>query len=242
MRILSDQRFLAFYSGGLTAGLAVLLLSGAGSKPKTARFEVVEAQRIDVVEPDGTLRLALSSKARFPGLIVHGKEYKHERDTTGLLFFNDEGTENGGLIFGGKKGPDGKVSGWGSLTFDQYDQDQVVQLLHQESDGRREAGLIINDRPDRPMDVEAYERFKAMPEGPEKAAAEKKLSELGFDAKNRVLLAKLKDRSVALELKDAQGRKRLVMQVAPDGAPSLVFLDADGKELDRFPRPKGAQP
>ncbi|MBI2362063.1 MAG: hypothetical protein HYV15_01590 [Elusimicrobia bacterium] len=239
MKLLSDQRFLAFYSGGVTVGLAVLLLSGAASKAKKTRFDVIEAQRIDIVEPDGTLRLALSSKARFPGLVVRGKEYKHERDTTGLLFFNDEGTENGGLVFGGKKGPDGKVSSGGSLTFDQYDQDQVVQLTHQESDGKREAGLIVNDRPDRPMDIEAYQRFLALPEGPEKAAAEKKLAEQGFDAKNRILVAKLKDRSVAVELKDAEGRKRLVLRVAPDGEPSMVFLDADGKELDRFPRAKG---
>jgi hypothetical protein len=46
-----------------------------------------------------------------------------------MLFFNDEGTENGGLIFSGPKNKDGKViDSGGSLTFDQYEQDQIVQI------------------------------------------------------------------------------------------------------------------
>jgi hypothetical protein len=61
-------------------------------------------ERINVVEPDGTLRLAISNQTKFPGPIYHGKEYPHpDRKTAGRLFFNDEGSENGGMIFGGAK-------------------------------------------------------------------------------------------------------------------------------------------
>lgn len=239
MRLFSDQRFLAFYSGGLTVALVFLLSGGAAPRGKKARFEAVEAQRIDIVEPDGTLRLVLSSRTRFPGLIVRGKEQRHERGSAGFLFYNDEGTENGGLIVSGRRGPDGKVSAGGSLTFDQYEQDQVIQFSQDEYDGSRQAGIRVNDRPDRPMDFGAFDKYQAMAEGPEKEVALKALSERGFKNTNRLFVGKSQDRSVSVELKDTEGRKRLVLQVAPDGAPSLVFLGPDGKELDRFPRPSG---
>ena len=48
--------------------------------------------------------MVISNKADFPGIIIKGKETPHpDRKTAGMLFFNDEGTENGGLIFGGSK-------------------------------------------------------------------------------------------------------------------------------------------
>jgi hypothetical protein len=66
---------------------------------------------------------------------------------SGLIFINDEGTENGGLVFSGSKS-NGKVDGSGHLSFDQYDQDQVVTLEQTEEDGQRAAGLTNADRPD----------------------------------------------------------------------------------------------
>jgi hypothetical protein len=103
------QRVLLVHSGVLTAVLCVVLLSGANSGSKRVRFDEIDVNRINLVEPDGTLRLVISDKTNFPGLIVKGKGYPHGRQTAGMLFFNDEGTENGGLIFGGAKGRDGKV-------------------------------------------------------------------------------------------------------------------------------------
>jgi hypothetical protein len=101
-RIALTQRLLLIYSGVLTVVLCVVLLSGAAS-PKKTTFDEIEVKRINLVEPDGTLRLVIADKANFPGMIVKGKEYPHDRGTAGMLFFNDEGTENGGLIFGGMK-------------------------------------------------------------------------------------------------------------------------------------------
>ena len=61
-------------------------------------------RRINIVEPDGTTRMILSNKADAPGLIIRRKEYPHpDRKSAGVIFFDDEGTENGGLIFGDLK-------------------------------------------------------------------------------------------------------------------------------------------
>lgn len=226
------QRVLLVYSGVLTVVLSVVLLTGSASQKKTS-FDEIDVKRINLIEPDGTLRFVVSNKANFPGLIVKGKEYPHDRQTAGMIFFNDEGTENGGLIFGGSTGKDGKVQSWGHLSFDQYMGDQVAVLNAEEEDGQRHAGLQFVDEPDIPMSqvTDALQ----LPAEQSKA----KLREL-YSGKNRpqhrVYLGRKADRSAALELKDDQGRDRIVMMVAADGTPSLRFLDEQGKVVGQFPK------
>jgi hypothetical protein len=113
------QGALLVYAGMLTIVLSVVLLT-ASSQPKRTSFDEIDVKRINLIEPDGTLRLVMADRARFPGLIVKGKEYPHDRQTAGMLFFDDEGTENGGLVFGGMKDKGGKIQSWGHLSFDQY--------------------------------------------------------------------------------------------------------------------------
>jgi hypothetical protein len=140
MRRPSHDRFLAVYSGVITAALLFTVTNvttGLAAPPKKVSFEEIDVTRINVVEPDGTLRLVISDKTRFPGLIVKGKEYPHDRKTAGVLFFDDEGTENGGLIFGGMKDKSGKVSTYGHLSFDKYMQDQVFTIDASDDGGRK---------------------------------------------------------------------------------------------------------
>ena len=103
-----SQRFLTVYSGVLTAVFAVTVLSGSVDAPKKLSVEQLDVQRINLREPDGTLRLIVSSTDKAPGIYIKNKEYPHpSRKTAGMIFLNDEGTENGGLIFGGEKSADG---------------------------------------------------------------------------------------------------------------------------------------
>ena len=97
-------RALITYSGLVTAAFLWILLSGAAS-PRTASFDTIDVQRINVRESDGSLRLVIASRDHFPGDFVHKKERQRadRREVAGMLFINDEGTENGGLIFGGRK-------------------------------------------------------------------------------------------------------------------------------------------
>jgi len=52
----------------------------------------------------------------------------------------------------------------------------------------------------------------------------------------RAYLGRRSDRSAALQLKDPQGRDRIVMAVSADGNPSLEFLDEQGKVTAQFPK------
>jgi hypothetical protein len=232
----SGQRFLMIYSGVLTAVFSVTFLGGLGTRPQKAKFDEIDVQRINVWEPDGTLRTVISNKAHFPGLIIRGKEYRHPRSQAGMLFLNDEGTENGGLIFGGHKDKDGKImDSGGSLTFDQYEQDQIVQIEGSHDNNGHFAGLMVFDRPDRPIEKDLQEspRIESMPPAErEKLMAQRAKS--NYYGAARIKVARTDDGAATISLRDAQGRPRIVMQVSKEGLSSLKFLDADGKVLSEL--------
>jgi hypothetical protein len=103
---------------------------------------MIAVHRVNVLEPDGTLRLTISNQASFPGMIVKGKEYPHPtRSAAGTLFFNDEGTENGRLIFGGSTDKSGRAESYGHLSFDRYEQDQTLTLDASEEGDRRNSAI-----------------------------------------------------------------------------------------------------
>jgi hypothetical protein len=189
------------------------------------------------VEADGTVRLVLASKGRFPGLIIKRKERPHPgRQAAGLLFFDDEGTESGGLTYGGGKNASGKVSSYGHLSFDQYQQDQVLSIDAADEGGRRQVGVTVVDRPDYPITdvLEALDGASSLA-ADKRAAAMKAFMKARPQAHQRLTLGRAGDRSVGLRLKDAEGRDRVVIKVAADGTPAIQILDQSGKVTVQLP-------
>jgi hypothetical protein len=231
------QRFLTVYSGVLTFVFAVTVLSGFAGRSKKASFDEITVRRINIIEPDGTLRMILSNKTEAPGLFIRGKEYPHpDRKSAGVIFVDDEGTENGGLIFGGSKTKEGKVESWGHLSFDQYQQDQVFTIDAGEEDGQRRSGIGIWDRGDYPIleALEAATRIRTLPPEQQEREFNKFLSTHTGDAQ-RAYLGRGGDGSVGLRLKDKQGHDRILLRVNADGTPVLQLLDANGKMTAQLP-------
>lgn len=131
------QKFLIIYSTAISSIALAILLMGARSQP--TRFDEIGVHRLNITEPDGTLRMVVSNKDRLPPVIIKGKERPEmgeARPQAGLIFYNDEGTENGGLIFSGRKNDKGQiVDSGGSFSFDRYGAGQTIQLLRH-GDGR----------------------------------------------------------------------------------------------------------
>lgn len=198
------QRFLTIYAGVLTLVVALAVLYGFG--PTTRQFDAITVHRINVVEPDGTLRMVISDHAELPGVIVHGKQkYPPTRPQAGMLFYNDEGSEVGGLIFAGHRNAKGEiVDSGGSLSFDRYGASQIVQLAGVDDHSDKFAGLSV-------AGYAGGQRARRV--------------WVGRDGKG--------DATVALD--DAQGRERIRLVVTADGTASMSFLDADGKVIERFP-------
>ncbi|HEY8225345.1 MAG TPA: hypothetical protein VIG25_08725 [Pyrinomonadaceae bacterium] len=204
----TGQRFLTIYSGILTAAFAATLLSGFSAGNKSAKFDQIDVHRINVIEADGTLRMVISNHARLPGIIVRGNEQPFARPQAGMLFYNDEGSENGGLIFGGRRNNKGEVvDSGGSLSFDKYGANQIVQLIGVDDKEDRFAGLSVTD------------------------------SITGTDNRRRIWIGRTEDGAAAVNLMDANGRKRLVMEVKADGTASLYFLDTNGRVISQLPSP-----
>lgn len=241
-KMLSNQRFLAIYSGLLTLVFVATVLGGLFYHRKSISLDELNVYRINLREPDGTLRLVIASNARFPGAIMQGKEYPHpfRKNAAGFVFFDDEGTENGGLVFGGKKGPDGKIQTFGHLSFDQYMQDQVIALTAQDENGERKSQLVVFDRPDFPI-VQALEqapRISKLPPAQQEMEWKQFFGSKGTP-QTRLTMGREKDRSVALRLKDTEGRNRIIIMVKPDGTPSIQFLDEQGKLVSQLPYETG---
>ncbi len=216
-------RLMLGYCVLVTTLLAAITVSQAVGGPGKVSYDELDVHRINVREPDGTLRMAISNTDSAPGIIVKGKEYPrpsrypHPSTSAGIFFFNDEGTENGGLIFGGAK-IDGKVTNYHHLSFDQYEQDQVVALDQNEESGERDASLSFWDRPEAPIPRDLPHMTK-------------RLADPATIGQPRLLIGKTHDNVSTVSLKDAKGRARLVLKVAPGGAASIEFLDENGKTV-----------
>ncbi|HTC45207.1 MAG TPA: hypothetical protein VK696_09180 [Steroidobacteraceae bacterium] len=140
------EKILLIYSATVSTAFLVCLLTGAAPLRRPV-FDEIQVHRINIVEPDGTLRLVISNKNRLPGVIVKGQEQPPtDRPQAGLLFYNDEGSETGGLIFGGRKNSDGQVVDCcGSLSFDRYGANQIVQLAGVDDVTDQFTGVSVRD-------------------------------------------------------------------------------------------------
>ena len=234
--LFGNPRLLTVYSAVITLVFAVILLGGFAA-PRNTSFREITVQRINIVEPDGTLRMVVSDKSLFPGIILKGKEHPHpNRKTAGMLFFNDEGTENGGLTFDGKKDKDGQASSSGHLSFDEYEQDQVITIDASQQGSRRTSAITMVDDPGFPIGdlIEVTDRIKDQPEEVKRNEISKFMATHGRPHR-RLYLGRGEDHSVALKLKDVEGRDRIVIEVAPDGAPAIRFLDESGAVIGQMP-------
>src|SRR3954467_6283508 len=107
-RIERELRFLKAYAAIVTvvgiASCATMARNGGVVQGTTAKFDVINAERINIVEPDGKYRLVLSNRPRSIGPIYKMKPFGYEGGgRPGMLWFNDEGTENGGFGFTGSR-------------------------------------------------------------------------------------------------------------------------------------------
>jgi hypothetical protein len=228
-------------TGGIVSGVLAL---GAFRQSQKTRFAEIDVERINVVEKDGKLRLTISNGARLPDPIIGGKSYPLRGGTgagsAGLIFFNDEGNENGGLVFAGRQTPTGYRAN-GHMTFDQFDQDETMSFSYSDVDGRARVGLTIADRSTIPIKffADSAMAFKALPDGPEKTRRLQQLrdSPIGEAGKSfpRVFVGKTQDRSSLVMLADPAGRPRLRLTVDSVGNPALDFLDEAGRTVRRYP-------
>ena len=236
MKILSNPRFLAVYSGVLTVVFAVVVLGGAAIV-RNQSFGIITARRINIVEPDGTVRLTISNRADFPGAWNRKKEYPRpdRREAAGMLFMSEEGTEQGGLIWGASQLPDGTIENHAHLSFDQYEENQIFALDAGQEGKEKFSRITMADQGDYAIEEKrkANEQIERLPADQQDAAWENFFASHRHDVK-RLALGRSPDGSVGLELRDQNGRVRIALAVRSTGEPVLRFLNEDGKVVREF--------
>src|ERR1041384_2702662 len=115
-----ELRLLKGYAVVATILLGTLSVAAFRQATQKTRFTEIDVERINIVEPDGKLRMVISNRPRSIGPIYKGKPFGYPGGTRpGIIFFNDEGTENGGLGFSASRGADGRYRASSQLAFDQ---------------------------------------------------------------------------------------------------------------------------
>lgn len=237
-RLEADVRALRRYMILGSLGFIALTAAAFTAGQETASFTEIDVERINVVESDGRYALVIANAARLPGPIIRGHEYPAiisggRVESSGMLFFNHEGTEAGGLTYGSFPTNGGAAAG-GSLTFDRMNQDQVVQVTYQEGGGRTFAGFQVWDRPERHIEglLEAVMAHRTGEIDDEEFAARAQPEIEGAAPRMRMGSAR---RTALLDINDTQGRTRIRLVVDSMDVPRLEFRDEEGRIVLQLP-------
>lgn len=228
--------------------IGVIFISTAAFKARgNQQFTEIDVERINIVEKDGAVKMVITNVARFPS----GSDSINNRPTnegrkkrSGMLFFNEDGIECGGFIYSGQKTANGHSSGL-SLTYDQYDGDQVMQLLtqdYQQGDKRMvSSSLMFNDRPSKESQLKTAAIMKELDELGKKdpKAMEEKYKQ--YEAQGlvggapRVMIGKSRSENNGLFLFDDKGMPRAMFYVDKQNNARLDFYDDKGNIIASFP-------
>ena len=240
-RVHRELKLLRIYAGASALAIAWLAYAElVGSR--AADFDTIRVGRIDVVSASGLPALSIAGHGRLPGPTFEGREYPQDLSggrtvASGMIFFNEKGDEVGGLTYHGHFTEDG-FSSLGGITFDQFQQDQVVSLQYQGGEGGRRAGVHVWDRSTDVSVLEILELVSARRTASGEAldsieARIAALADRGGSA-HRIFLGS-EDRTAVLRLEDTAGRTRVRLYVDSTDVARLEFLDAEGRVVGMYP-------
>lgn len=221
----------------MAASLALLVVALAAFADDRESFDVIEVERIDVVEPDGRLAMVISSAARIPGPILAGEEMPRELSggrtgSAGMLFYNARGDEMGGFTYYGR-GTKEQHSASAHLAFDQFRNDQVVALSYSGSEKGRGAGLNVWDRSPEYGIPELLPLVIAARKGEdaERDSARARLAELEREGEWEAhrLYVGSENRDARVVIEDTRSRPRIVIGVDSLDVPQIEILDEEGE-------------
>jgi hypothetical protein len=229
-RLRREIRLLKLYAGGSTLALVFLAAAAfrAQSPPTRPKFDEIDVERINVIEKDGRLRLVIANSARQAVTVVDGKPILPNRTRdAGLIFFNDEGDENGGMTWSGRR-ENGAARASAGLSFDQYKQDETVTLRYTQNGTERLAGLTVADRPE--ASIAAAARMNDAATDDARAQIRQELVDAGLvGGKTRMFAGKDQSGTSKVVLSDANAKPRLALSVDRAGSARIDFLDDTGK-------------
>jgi len=195
-----------------------------------ARYDEITAQRINIVEPDGRLALVISDHAhQHPGA-MNGKDLPMRERSAGMIFFNTEGDECGGLVYDGTKASAGMV-----YSIDQYKNDQIMQIQYQQDSAQglsRSYGFKLWDRSDRftlQNEIDYFDSLQRLHDTAALNAGANALRGKGYLGTERLFLGRTREGQTGLFLRDDKGIPRLRIYINKQNEPLIETLDEKGE-------------
>jgi hypothetical protein len=211
----------------ITAAACIYLLQRDG------HFKEITAERINIAEQDGKLRMVISNQKRqHPGMFDNKLMTPRDRPA-GMIFFNDAGDECGGFVYDGDK----KSAGM-TLSVDQFKNDQIMQLQYQQENKNgqlsRSYGMKLWDRRDDytlPWLIAYTDSLKKLNDAAIYNAGIQKLETAGVLEKERLFVGKNTAGEVGLFLRDAKGIPRLNIFIDAQNRPVIQTLNDKGEVI-----------
>lgn len=202
-------------------------------------FKTVNVQNLNVIDNDGKVRMKLFNNDHIPPLIMDGEDilpgHRKNDPIAGIMFYNGEGEECGGIIFGSKKDENGNYESSASLTFDQYKQDQVVQMHYIDENGERNYGFSIYDRPNKSISESIKKACEIHNSDLSAEEKEKELDRVWEGNTPRAFMGKNQKGEVKVQLSDSKGKPRIRMIIDENDIPRMEFLDGEGNITYKLP-------
>ena len=236
-RIGALQRQLAYHRAALVA--LIVLMSGTtvwlALRPPTIP-PVLAVERLDIVEADGKPALVLANSQRPAAATVDGQQVmsgqeEERRGIPSIIFFDGKGDEVAGMLFGVRETPNG-YSVTRHLSLDAYGQDQTVVLAHYQDPMGSTSGLTISNRPQHSQ-LDTFRELGLQPGAtreqltaaiqaiPQEQRAARRRELFGT---TRAFFGSARSGDARLELRDGQGRVRIVIEAPETGDPSIVKI------------------
>jgi hypothetical protein len=230
-----EMRLLRYYALVMTM-LAGAFLIGAVAAAKKASFDTITVHRIDVTDREGKLAMIITDHDDFPPPIVNGKVWKRQggADSNGIVFYNQQGDEQGALDWAGRIAANGTYESASTLSYDSVVTDQMLQVDNGNDNGKTYAFMIGWNRPNMhtPEFQKTLEQLQTYTPAQLRAFA---AAHPGFGGNRRFMFGYDTDNTSQVVLDDANGKPRIKMYVTAEGQAALQFLDASGKVTSQFP-------
>lgn len=224
-----------YYAVISTAVCMVFLLSSFAGKDKTLTADELTVKRITVIGEDNQPRIVLSNETRQHSGRMDGKDFKQRERPAGIIFFTNRGDECGGIV-AATTDKDGQVNHGMSFTMDNYRDDQVIQILNDETYEKGKAeifrGLMVNEYPLGSNLYEKVAQSEELAKIQDPKEREAKLAEFWAKAgaKRRLLIGRTVNSDAGLFLRDANGKPRMNIYVDKDGNPKIEVIDDKGQK------------
>lgn len=229
--------FLMGYAIVSTLFISFLALSSFSQKDKVEKFDELVVKKITVVGEDNSPRMVLSNETRQHSGRMNGKDWAKRERPAGIIFFNNQGDECGGIIFKATE-KDGKIVSGMSFTMDQYKNDQVLQILNDEhyADGKTyiERGITINEYPEGADHDVMNQKLKELNKIKDDKERKEKINELMKKEGHiqRLFMGKTYGNSSGLFLAGADGKIKMMIYVDEKGVPKIQTLNEKGEVKD----------